>query len=390
MKSWGLMPDNVREILRKTEWENSANLTKRLLGERSFPVTINLKPPSGQKALEDLPAFHAFIKAWQAWPNKAQVSWKVTQYTQLGEVSVPTHCTLNRIQELFQIIGDEAVARSECWQQRMTPILKVDQCLYSVLVKYLKKLESLSQLEAQMVGRLLPQLKKGMGNGCYLRALPIVGIDTKFVETHLPFISALLDGLYEGAIQNSGGIMAWLDCNATPSDWLLVMPLCPETTRALGGVRLLKVPTEALRSTPLPGERLLVVENYQSGYSLPKIASTVAVVGGGGNLAWTDGLWLKDRSIGYWGDMDTWGFSFLSEARRRQTHVKSLLMDEATLLQHREHLVEEPEPFSGFPEHLTEAEGQVFQALRNGRYGNGRLEQERLASDFIRCALEKW
>ncbi|MEJ2418000.1 MAG: DUF3322 domain-containing protein [Exilibacterium sp.] len=390
MKDWGLLPDDVRGSLKKNEWNHPRHLPQRLLGERAFPLAVNLRPPSGKKALDDLAAFHAFVQAWQHWPNPHQVNWKHTKYAQLGEVSVPTHLTLSSIQELITMIGDEAVTRSESWQQRLIPILEVSQALYPVLVRNLKKLESLSRGEAHMIARLLPQLKQGMGNSGYLRALPIAGIDTKFLETHLTFISALLDELHGGAVSAAGGVIPWLDCIAVPSDWLLVRPLCPKTLQALGGLPIFRAPTEVLLSSTLPGGRILVVENNQSGYSLPVLSDTVAVIGGGSNLAWMQAPWLKEKAIGYWGDLDTWGFAFLSEARRRQSHVTSLLMDKATLIHHRHHLVGEPNPYTAIPEYLTEAESQVFQDLRDSRYGNGRLEQEKLHADYIVEALKNW
>ncbi len=74
MKNWGLLPDEVRNRLRTTEWDHAQHLKKRLLGERLFPITINLRPPSGRQALDDLTGFHAFIDAWQAWPKQSQLT----------------------------------------------------------------------------------------------------------------------------------------------------------------------------------------------------------------------------------------------------------------------------------------------------------------------------
>jgi len=390
MRGWGLLPEDVRDELRKTEWDHAQHLKKRLLGERPFPISINLRPPSGKQALDDLTGFHSFIDVWQAWPEQSQLTWKLIQYFQLGEKRVPSKLTLGAIQELIGFLGNDAEKRSQQWQQLITPVLNVSQKLYPLLIKELKKLESLSLDEAQMIAQLLPQLSRGMGRGGYLRALPIIGVDTKFMETHHSFIALLLDELYGGAISEQGGLMAWLDCIAVPGDWLLVRPLCPTTKQAMGDMSILRIPTETLLSTPLPGERLIVVENDQSGYALPALPNTVAVIGGGRNLAWMSAHWLGKKRIGYWGDLDTWGFVFLSEARQRQPHVESLLMDRETLLGHRERMVKEPDPYPGLPEYLTETERMLFQEIRDGVYGNTRLEQERLSADYIRDGLRCW
>jgi len=390
MKSFGLLPEDVRQVLRKSEWDHSKHLRQRLLGERPFPLSTHLRPPSGKQALEDLVGFHAFVDAWQAWPEQSQLAWKDVQYAQLGEISVPSHFTLGSIQALIEFIGDEAVKRSQAWQHLMSPILNVSQNLYPTLVKQLKKLEQLSELDVQMLAQLLPQLSRGMGQGGYLRALPVMGVDTKFVETHQSFIAQLLDAMHGEAITQQGGFLAWLDCKSAPGDWLLIRPLCEQARQCLGGASILRMPTEVLLSTSLPGKRILIVENDQSGYALPELPDTVAVIGGGRNLAWMAASWLSQKKIAYWGDLDSWGFVLLSEARQRQPHVESLLMDRDTLLRHRERMVNEPDPYPGLPECLTESESLLYQEIRNGMHGNTRLEQERLSADHIVNRLMSW
>ncbi len=297
MRDWGLLPDEVRDKLRAKEWDHTQHLKKRLLGERPFPITINLRPPSGRQALEDLAGFHAFIDAWQLWPKQSQLSWQKIQYAQLGEKRVPSQLTLGAIQALIEFIGGDAEKRSQQWQQRISPILGVSDKLYPALIKQLKKIGSLSLEEAQMIAQILPQLSQGVGRGGYLRALPLIGVDTKFMETHQSLITPLLDVLHDGAISEYGGLMAWLDCIEVPGDWLLVRPLCSATTQAMGGLSILRVPSETLLSTPLPGERLIVVENDQSGYALPALPNTIAVIGGGRNLAWMAARWLRQKKL---------------------------------------------------------------------------------------------
>ena len=390
MKAWGLLPADVRTMLRQKEWEHLRHLRQRLLGERPFPIAVNLRPPTGKQALDDVVGFHEFLNAWRAWPSQVRLEWKKTQYAQLGEHCMPTVFTLGSIQELIEFLGDDAVKRSQRWQQLLTPILEVNQNLYPVLIRQLNTLEGLNDYEATMIAQLLPQLIQGMGQGGYLRALPVCGVDTKFLETHQTLIATLLDEMHGGEVSDRGGLLPWLDCIATPNDWLWVRPLCAKTRNALGGMPVLRIPTEVLRATPLPGERILVVENEQPGYALPELGDTVAVFGGGRNLAWMDALWLRHKRVGYWGDLDSWGFVFLADARKRQPHVESVLMDRETLLQHRQRMVEEPDPYSGVPEHLTEPEQRLYLEIRDGWYGNSRLEQERVSGDVVRGCLGRW
>ncbi len=390
MSGWGVRPETVRQRLWQKEWDHPRHLRQHLLGERAFPIRVNLRPPSGRQALDDMAAFHAFIEAWRSWPSPSQLEWRRIRYAQLGEQEVPAAVVIGSFQELVECLGDSAKKRSRQWQRRMDPILAVSQRLYPALVDQLNSVERLSAAEAETMARLLPQLARGMGRGCYLRALPVTGVDTKFIESNQPLISRLLDALHGGELSRSGGLLSWLGCVATPADWLWVRPLCVVTRQALGGLPVLRLPTAVLKAVPLPGARVLVVENEQPGYALPELADTVAVFGGGRNLAWMEAGWLRHRVIGYWGDLDSWGLLFFSEARQRQPHLASVLMDRETLRLHRDRMVAEPEPYPGLPAHLTEPECRLYLELRDGIHGNTRLEQERISADHIRMCLGRW
>jgi hypothetical protein len=99
--------------------------------------------------------------------------------------------------------------------------------------------------------------------------------------------------------------------------------------------------------------------------------------------------WLRDAAIFYWGDIDTHGFAILDRARATLGGVTSLLMDEATLLAHRNLWVEEPVqyPDAELPE-LTVQERDVFQKLRSNFWGRRvRLEQERMPWSMAVAAI---
>jgi hypothetical protein len=67
--------------------------------------------------------------------------------------------------------------------------------------------------------------------------------------------------------------------------------------------------------------------------------------------------------------------------------VKSVLMDEETLLAHRDAWVTEPSPSTAILTKLTARETALYKALGNDTYGSSvRLEQERINWDW---ALER-
>ena len=69
--------------------------------------------------------------------------------------------------------------------------------LFPELIGNLEVLSDVSDSDLKLLVKLIPQLHKGMGRGCYLRALPVIFVDTKFIEKNLRVIesvtSAVLD-----------------------------------------------------------------------------------------------------------------------------------------------------------------------------------------------------
>ncbi|NYT67857.1 Wadjet anti-phage system protein JetD domain-containing protein [Pusillimonas noertemannii] len=52
--------------------------------------------------------------------------------------------------------------------------------------------------------------------------------------------------------------------------------------------------------------------------------------------------WLRTAEVLYWGDIDTHGSAILDRARKTVPQIRSVLMDEATLLAHQSLWVQEP------------------------------------------------
>ena len=390
MKAWGLLPKAVVAEIEKREWQHGPNLRARLCGERPFPLRMLLKAPTGDQALADLEHFRLFIASWKAWPQPGQLEWQRRKYQRIGEHDVPVALRIDSMPDLIAVLGPAAEARNRRWQERMRPLLDLDPRLAKALLKHLDTIENMTADNALMIAQVLPQLQPGLGREALLRALPLQHVDTKFVEEHSAPLIDLLDCLHASAVTTAGGLLAWLGCRANPGGWMQVRPLCRQSRERLAGLPLLQLDTQTLREYPLPAARILIVENKQSGYALPALDDTIAVFGGGRNTAWMEADWLRTKRIGYWGDIDSWGLAILSEARFRQAHVQSLMMDEAAVLQHQTRMIDESESYKQLPEYLTEAEQQLFQRLQNRYYGKTRLEQERLAPDYVLRHLDAW
>ena len=113
------------------------------------------------------------------------------------------------------------------------------------------------------------------------------------------------------------------------------------------------------------------------------------MLGAGLNLGWLAAPWLQERSVAYWGDLDTWGLHMLATARSHLPHLHALLMDAATFSTHQSLAVAEPV-------HAPESACDTLQPDEKALMGHlraqekGRLEQEFLPTDVVHRAVRAW
>jgi hypothetical protein len=228
------------------------------------------------------------------------------------------------------------------------------------------------------------KLEPGSAVGRPLRAISIEGIDTKFFERNSGLITTLLDIRFEGEVRTIG-LEAFLGALAEGENWLLVVDL----DGALLPFRKQRVRSSELRETALPGKRILIVENEQCQHLLPSAPGTVAVLGAGFDLSWTEAEWLTKKKVAYWGDIDTWGLLYLAKARAKIPEIDALLMSEKVYRQFENAAVSEPVIADVVaPVGLTSSERLLYEELLSQR--NGRLEQEFLSREEVANAVASW
>ncbi|WP_368873635.1 Wadjet anti-phage system protein JetD domain-containing protein [Shewanella algae] len=411
--AWGLLQQDAVEVLRTKYWNNTKTLKSLLIGNTGFPIQISLKPPKGNAALNNISHFQEFVDSWKSFCEQpgyesiqVNVRWERVMFRSISEQQVPTYLTIPDISSLGRMLGDVEEQQLKDWHSRIASIFDslstelakrivypirstYERELFSTLIANLEILSGFSKLELELLVKLIPQLHKGMGRGSYLRALPVIFVDTKFVEKNLKLIESVTAAIIDCSAKEMG-LLSWLDCRDKPKDWLLVKPLCKNAADALGGLPLLRMSSETLLNFELPAKNILVIENEQSCLSLDSIPDTIAVSGGGKNVSWMRANWLAKKRVGYWGDVDSDGLSILSDVRSKLSTIIPLMMDSETIETYRERMVAEHECTVKDPVGLTVAELALFRALRNGDYVYKRLEQERLPLDYVHKILRLW
>ncbi len=414
---WGLLPEDALQTLKIKYWQNPRKLKSLLSGGQSFPLVVPLKSPRGNAAIQNIDHFQNFVSSWKVFSQDAiqgsgqeisgskstgcEVNWEKRNFRSLAEQDVPTRLTIPDIGSLACLLGSIEECQLQNWLSKIRYIFESlslpsnslqtssDHKLFQALIDHLETLDNFEQGDLELLVRLLPQLHKGMGQGCYLRALPVTFVDTKFIEKNLRIIESVVTALVDRNV-NDVGLMSWLDCTEKPKDWLLVKPLCEETRALLGGLPLLRLSSDTLQDFELPACNILVIENEQSCLALSDVRNTIAVSGGGKNISWMKASWLADKNVGYWGDIDSEGLAILSDARSKLSSITPLMMDEPTVKTFAERMVPEPDSISKDPVALTEEELALFKGLRADHYADKRLEQERLPMEYVAQNIDAW
>ena len=143
------------------------------------------------------------------------------------------------------------------------------------------------------------------------------------------------------------------------------------------------------RGAPDGISRAYVIENEITYLAFPAPAAAMVILGGGYAVPVLEPLgWLAGIDVVYWGDIDTHGFAILDRLRQHLPHARSMLMDGATLLGHREHWTTEPSPTAAALSRLDRAESALYADLISNAYAPSvRLEQERIRFSAVEKAV---
>ncbi len=144
------------------------------------------------------------------------------------------------------------------------------------------------------------------------------------------------------------------------------------------GVSDLVVRRDELAELELRVESALLIENRTTFLSAPVPQRGLVIWGEGFDVAKVGSLsWLIGADVSYWGDIDTHGFAILNRLRASLPHARSVLMDRATFLEHRDRWSIEPTPSHAVLANLDSHELALYDDLVTDRFGERlRLEQE--------------
>jgi hypothetical protein len=372
-----LSPEAAREFLIR-RFDNQHQIW--VAGGGSWPLDVSLGAPTEKDIAEDPGAVRSWASAWQSMTGPGEVAFKERQFARFGKHRLPVSLTFSDARQVAAAVGQTrrwstAVERYQRMLRRW-PLLGHGNVLaskFDVLADYAG--ENFERLMS-----LLAWLELNPKSGLYLRQLPVEGLDTKWFEKRTGLVATLLRALRAAAPEDESDFHELCGLRK-PAHRVRVRLLCPALRTVVGGLCDIEAPVGELAKLPISPRVVVIVENLETGLALPDLPGAAVVMRLGNAVSALGKLpWLQEADAVYWGDIDTHGFAILDRARRAVPHLRSLLMDEATLLSHRALWVQEASQCPNVPlEALTAEERFCYDNLRIHTWDQRvRLEQERL------------
>lgn len=375
-------PSDLAQQLAR-HWHDAGKREQLLLAPGGWPMHVPIGRPTAAEFTHETARVRAHVEQWRSIATGDVQSESIRYRNGAEPVVVPTHWILRSATEWADASND-ALVQTE--QRDLAELIEITPIIFHrVLVRQRGLWRTRSREDILKAAAVAMELAPGYAEGRPLRSVAVAGVDSKFFERHAALVTALLDARFDGEASKHG-LVRFLNAADESEHWLLVAPLAP----GLLPFARQRVRARELLDVPLPARRILIIENERCLHLLPALADTIAVLGAGLNLAWMECSWLRERTVGYWGDIDTWGLQMLAQARRRLPHLQSFLMTEslfdayASTLAVNEGAVAAWDP----PPDLTAAEQALYARLRSSQ--KGRLEQEFLPRDDVVHAFAAW
>ena len=377
------------------------SLVERLLGE-AFGLSyepafhLSLGRVTEAEAVRDLHGLKAELVRWrEILPHRP--GWRVVlaeqRFRTVGlTVRLPRELTVDSTESLIRALQPNGVTPA-VWRTALARLLRFCETFAltseesrksaAAALRSLKLLfpSDTSDREFEAVLRTLSWLLRHPNAGLFPRALPVEGVDSKWLERR----RAALARLWNTVTGENVSAADFLEHAG-----LLRLPQFVLVKNAAAWVgeeaaeEVVKLPVETLAKKAPESPVVLIIENEQTALSLDFRDVPIFLALGYGVTLLESLPWMKEKRILYFGDLDTHGLAILAECRRLFPQTESVLMDLPTFERWRAFAVTEPKGAEPSPEHLTPEEMALADVLSAGRL---RLEQERIPLGTVREAL---
>lgn len=352
----------------------SAKLASKLAQWATQPtntpvLSVSLKPPLEREVRADELAAETWVRRWSeaSLPDGADLDWEPRTWRSIGQQQVPVRLRFRDADSVARFAGGSAARDWKILHSRVAQLretLGSSEALDAVIRHHAAETLRWTPARFEQVLQAVGWLAANSVRGLRPRQIPIRGVDTKWFNSH----RSIITDLHRAATGSAGlGIV-----NA--DRMVRVRILDPALTPS--GIADFAAPPAQLAPLDLRPDVVFIFENLESVLAMPEWPGAIVLHGDGyavdvvGNLPW-----IQRAHVIYWGDLDSHGFAILHRLRTHLPTAISVLMDEQTLLDHRDLWVSDPKPTRA----KLELQPTEFTALDRLRAeGDPRLEQERI------------
>ncbi len=387
--SWTVPADLRAQVQRL--WDRGDLLRAAVTDAISWPLRLSLKTPGASDLSDRFEAVRDWVRAVADTPQ-VRIEWREWNHRVQGTQRLPAAVWLDTLQDALAFIGKGRQAQrfEAVWQQTAA----VQRPLLAWLARRpIQALDLADRWERLLA--VVAWLQAHPRPGVYLRQVDVPGVDSKFIEAHRGVLTELLDlALPPEVVETHATGVAqftrrfgFLD-KPVRIRFRLLDPALPSLP-GCEGLPDITLDAASFAALALPVQRVFITENETNFLAFPPAANAIAVFGAGyGWEALARAEWLHRCQLHYWGDIDTHGFAILDQLRGDFPGAVSFLMDRETLLAHRLHWGEEPDPVRHDLSRLTTEEAAVYDDLRFDRHQPRlRLEQERVGFGRVKERL---
>lgn len=374
-------------------WNRGTLLTAMVNGEQLFPLRLTLKGPDSRHLSDRFTEVRDWIAQLKATAGPYRIVWRTVNHRILGSNNIPKGILIDSLDDALGLIGKRRAATEFAGMIELTR--KQEPQLLTWLAW--RPLRAIDLAESwPLMLNLITWQRNHPKPGIYLRQIDLPGVHTKFIERHRGVLTELFDLTLPPESIDSEAKGAASFCQRfgfRDKPRRVRFRILDHTLSILPtGTELDITLTETdFAQLELSVETVFVTENEINFLAFPPFPRSMVIFGAGygfSNLATID--WLHDKTLYYWGDIDTHGFAILNQFREYFPDAVSFLMDRNTLLTHREHWETEPHPGTAALSRLTQEEYLLYDDLCENRLGDRiRLEQEKIGFTALLEALKK-
>jgi hypothetical protein len=355
-----------------------------------WPLRYPLRHPAAGELGSRFAEAQKWVQRWCAHEEEHdfQLEWRDINSRDIGRNELPVAIQFDYPEDAQALIGKRRAGRDYtrlCEQITTSCPDLLDWCAR----------KPLAVLELQPAWprllHVIHWLRQHPRPNVYIRQLELPCVDTKFIESHKKVLGELLDEvLPAGQIDSDArGVSGFEQRYGFLNKPAQIRFRLLDPSLYIQGMSDLQIPVTDFAKLTLPIQQIVITENEINGLALPNMPGAMVIFGLGYGLdSLKQANWLADKTIHYWGDLDTHGFAMLDQLRSYFPQTQSLLMDRATLLTHEPLWGEEPKPTRKRLSRLTDHEQALYEDLCLDRLAPAlRLEQERIGFEHVKAAL---